>query len=154
MFEPVKVKETTVNGAEVAELEMSNFTLYELDESGLNNIMIGRKGLRYGDRIEVIDIDYTDSTQKLQNNLQADTGIYNNEYLITLEGNVRYYREDGMKFVTSRAIIDQEKETIETDGRFKMNKFTDNVIGSDLFYDTKNGLTHAKMVTGFYTLAQ
>lgn len=154
IFEPTELKESALNSEEVAELEMSNFTLYELDESGLKNIMIGRKGFRYSDRIEVIDIDYTDSTQALQNNLQADTGIYDNENLITLEGNVRYYRDDGMKFVTNRAMINQSEETIETDGRFKMNKHTNNVVGSNLFYDTKNGLTRAEMVTGFYTLEQ
>ncbi len=154
LFQPVKLKESPVDELEVAELEMRNFTLYELNENGLKDIMIGRKGFRYSDRIEVIDIDYTDSTRKLQSNLQADVGIYNNTDLITLEGNVRYYREDGMKFTSNKAIINQKEETIKTVGSFKMDRLADNIVGNDLFYDTKNGLSRAKEVTGFFTLTQ
>ena len=153
-FQPMDLKKRTFGDLEVAELELHNFTLYELDANGLENIMIGRKGIRYGDRIEVVDIDYTDSSQALQNNLQADYGIYNNKDLITLKGNVRYYREDGMQFRSDEAIINQTEQTIATVGPFKMDKFTDNVVGNDLFYDTKNGVTKAKEVTGFFTLPE
>ena len=153
-FQPTDVEERTFGDLEVAELELHNFTLYELDVNGLKDIMIGRKGVRYGDRIEVVDIDYTDSSQALQNNLQADYGIYNNKDLITLKGNVRYYREDGMQFRSDEAVINQKEETIATVGPFKMDKLNDNVVGTDLFYDTKRGITKAKEVTGFFTLPE
>jgi len=154
VFKPTVLTNSDHIGEELAELEMRNFTLYELDESGLNNIMIGSKGFRYDNRIEVIDIDYTDSTQAQQYNLQADTGIYDNKNLIVLEGNVRYYRDDGMRFVTKKAKIYQSEETLETDGHFRLNQHTNNVVGNNLFYDTKNGLSKAETVTGLYTLEQ
>jgi lipopolysaccharide assembly outer membrane protein LptD (OstA) len=116
--------------------------------------MIGHYGFRYTDRIEVEEIDYTDNAGKQRNNLQADFGVYNNKDLITLEGNVRYYREDGMKFRSNVAVINQVDESITAAGPFTMNKFSDNVVGTDLFYDTKNGLTRAKDVTSIFTLTE
>ena len=153
-FQPVEIKEQKQDGGEVAELELRNFTLYELDVNGLKDVMIGQKSYRFKDRIEVEEIDYTDSTRELQNNVQADFGVYRGDDLITLEGNVRYYREDGMKFRSDRALIDQKEETITADGPFKMDKFADNIVGNDLFYDTKKGLSRAKDVTGVFTLTQ
>ncbi|MBU1642456.1 LPS export ABC transporter periplasmic protein LptC [bacterium] len=151
-FKPMHVQDT-VKG-EIAQLELRNFTLYELGVDGLKDIMIGRHGLRFDDRIEVKDIDYTDSSRQLQNNLQADFGVYNNKDLITLEGNVRYYREDGLKFNTNKAIIDQNKETITTVGPFTLEKFSEKAVGMDLFYDNKNGRSKAEDVTGIFDLAK
>lgn len=153
-FQPMHVEENLPGDKEVPELEMNNFTLYELDTTGLKNIMIGRQGYRFKDRIEVNDIDYTDSTRSLQNNLQADFGIYDNINLITLEGNVRYYREDGIKFVTDKAVIYQKEEKIKASGPFKIDKAADYIVGTDLYYDAKKGISHARSVTGFYTLTE
>ncbi len=153
-FQPSPVQEMRDGKGEVAQLELRNFTIYELGVDGLKDIMIGHYGFRYEDRIEVEEIDYTDSTNHQRNNLQADFGVYNNKDLITLEGNVRYYREDGMQFRSDKAIIHQTDETILAAGPFTMQKGADHAVGTDLFYDSKNGLTKAKDVTGFYTLAE
>ncbi|MDA3946186.1 MAG: LPS export ABC transporter periplasmic protein LptC [Helicobacteraceae bacterium] len=153
-FQPIPIKDTMADNVNVAELELRNFTLYELGSDGLKDIMIGHYGFRYTDRIEVEEIDYTDNAGKQRNNLQADFGVYNNKDLITLEGNVRYYREDGMKFRSNVAVINQVDESITAAGPFTMNKFSDNVVGTDLFYDTKNGLTRAKDVTSIFTLTE
>ena len=152
LFKPTPVTNTIEDNVEVAELELRNFTLYELGIDGLKEIMIGRYGFRYGDRIEIEDIDYTNSSQDHRNNMQADFGIYNNKNLITLEGNVRYYREDGLKFRSDLAVINKNDESITAVGPFTMEKNTDKAHGTDLFYDSKNGITKAKDVTAFYTL--
>jgi len=149
-FKPTDIVQSDVG--EVPQLELRNFTLYELGTDGLKDIMLGRQGLRFDDRIDVLDIDYTDSTRSLRNNIQADFGRYNNKNLITLEGNVRYYREDGMRFNAEKAIIDHKKESITVVGPFTMRKFRDKVTGSDLFYNTKSGYTEAKSVTGVFDL--
>lgn len=149
-FKPTDIAESQVG--EVAQLELRNFTLYELGVDGLKDIMLGRQGLRFDDRIDVIDIDYTDSTRSMRNNIQADFGRYNNKNLITLEGNVRYYREDGMRFNAEKALIDHKKETITVVGPFTMKKMADTVTGRDLFYNTKSGYTEAKGVTGVFDL--
>jgi len=154
LFRPTPVTQTIEDNADIAELELRNFTLYELGVDGLKEIMIGRYGFRYGDRIEVEDIDYTNSSKEHRNNLQADFGIYNNKDLITLEGNVRYYREDGMKFKTDTALINKKDESITAVGPFTLHKESDNAHGTDLFYDSKNGLIKAKNVTAFYTLTE
>ena len=151
-FKPTKLEQPLSHKTEVAELELHNFTLYEVGLNGLKDIMVGREGFRYKDRLEVNDINYTDSSRKLQNNLKADFGYYNNKNLITLEGNVRYYREDGLNFVTNKAIIHQNEETITTVGPFTMDRLSDEVVGKDLFYDTKKGRSTAKQVTGVFQL--
>ncbi len=152
LFKPTPVTNTIEDNVEVAELELRNFTFYELGIDGLKEIMIGRYGFRYGDRIEIEDIDYTNSSQDHRNNMQADFGIYNNKNLITLEGNVRYYREDGLKFRSDLAVINKNDESITVVGPFTMERNTDKAHGTDLFYDSKNGITKAKDVTAFYTL--
>jgi len=154
LFKPVEIKEQTKVRGEVPALELRTFTLYELDVNGLKDVMIGQIGYRFKDRIEVKDIDYTDSTRSLQNNVLADFGVYNGKDLITLEGNVRYYREDGMKFRSNKAVIDQKEETITAIGPFKMDKLADNVVGDDLFYDMEKGLSKANNVTGIFTLIE
>lgn len=153
-FQPSPVHDTRKDKGEVPQLELRNFTIYELDVNGLKDIMLGHYGFRYDDRIEVEEIDYTDSTNQQRNNLQADFGVYDNKDLITLEGNVRYYREDGMTFKSDKAIIYQTDESIMAVGPFTMENGTDHAVGTDLFYDTKHGLIKAKNVTGFYTLAE
>lgn len=149
-FKPMEIEERI--DKEVAQLELRNFTLYELDVDGLKDIMIGRDGLRFDDRIEIKDIDYTDSTRSLQNNIQADFGRYNNKDIITLEGNVRYYREDGLTFRSDQAVIHQKEETIDVAGPFTLNKNGESAVGTNLFYDSKNGLSKAKNVTGIFEL--
>jgi len=149
---PQELKVTDRSNEDIAEMELRNFTLYELDTEGLKNIMLGKYGFQYKDRIEVEEIDYTDSTRDLRNNILADYGIYNNDSIITLEGNVRYYREDGMILTTDEAVIDQNKETILTPGPFKIEQDNDNVVGNKLYYDRNAGTTHAKRVTGYFTL--
>ena len=151
-FKPIHVEETVTG--EVAQLELHNFTLYELGVDGLKDIMIGRDGLRFDDRIEVKDIDYTDSSRSFRNNIQADFGLYDNKELITLEGNVRYYREDGMKFRSDKAVIDQKKETIDVAGPFTLETLSEKAVGTNLFYDSKNGLSEAKNVTAMFDLAK
>jgi|GEM_PF-771543 len=149
---PQEVKQIDHSNENIAEMELRDFTLYELDTHGLKNIMLGKYGFQYKDRIEVEEIDYTDSTRNLRNNIIADYGVYNNIDIITLEGNVRYYREDGMILTTEEAVIDQKKETLSTPGPFKLEQENDNVIGNKLFYDRKDGTSTAKMVTGYFTL--
>ncbi len=153
-FQPDPVRQTIEDNAQVAELELRNFTLYELGVDGLKDIMIGRYGFRYPDRIEVEDIDYTDSTRQQRNNLQADFGVYDNKDLITLEGNVRYYREDGMKFRSDKAVINKEDESIHAVGPFTMTRGSDSFVGTDLYYDSKQGRTEAKSVTALFTLTK
>lgn len=153
-IQPLSVQETRINDAEVPQLELQNFTIYELGTEGLKDILIGHYGYRYQDRIEVEEVDYTDSTNHQRNNLQADYGVYNNKDLITLEGNVRYYREDGLKFSSDKAIIHQNDETILAVGPFTMETETGHAVGKDLLYDSKNGLIKAKDITGFYTLTE
>ena len=149
---PEKIELTDHSNEDIAEMELRNFALYELDTNGLKNIMLGKYGFQYKDRIEVEEIDYTDSTRSLRNNILADYGVYNNVDIITLEGNVRYYREDGMILTTDEAVIDQNKETVLTPGPFKIEQNSDNVVGDKLYYDRKAGTTHAKRVTGYFTL--
>ena len=152
LFKPTKLDESMNTKGEIAELELHNFTLYEVGLEGLKDIMVGKEGFRYKHRLEVNDINYTDSSRKLQNNLLADFGRYNNKNLITLEGNVRYHREDGLRFVSNKAIVHQQKETITTIGPFTMNRLADKVVGKDLFYDTKKGHSTAKQVTAVFQL--
>jgi len=151
-FKPMKIDDALSTGQEVAEMELNKFTLYSLDETGLQNIMIGDKGFQYKDRLEVKDINYTDSSKRLLNSTQADNGIYDNINLITLEGNVRYHREDGVRFFADKALMHEKEEIIDVVGPFTLYRGQDKVVGLDLFYDTKNGISHARDVIGDYTL--
>jgi len=73
-FKPLDIKQQTF--VDVPVLEISSFTLFELDTNKLRTIMNGDKAIRYADRYTVSNINFTDNSKKYIANMKANKGIY------------------------------------------------------------------------------
>lgn len=150
-FKPVDVK--TQQHSEVAQLDLSRFTLYELGQTGLQTVMSGEKGWRFSDRYEVEDINYTDKTKELAQNMTADFGKYRDNFM-HLKGDVRYMREDGLKFFSNEATYNQKRSVARTKGDFEIIQDGNRVKGKNLFYQTDSGVTNASSINAVYTITE
>lgn len=148
-FRPMQIQ--TEITEEVAQLELFDFTLHELDPQGLRNVLGGSKGNRFSDRYVIEDVNYTDNTKKYVENMRSDIGVYKGN-VVTLEGNVRYHRQDGIYFRSNRATFDQNHSVARTQGAFVLTKGDDSVRGENLFYNSDSGTIKAQNVTGVYMI--
>jgi len=97
LFKPLNIKEQ--NFTDIPLFELETFILYELNTQGLATLMIGTEGIRYANRYQIKDIDYTDNSKQYIANMKAKHSIYQDE-IVHLNGDVVYSREDGLVFTT------------------------------------------------------
>ena len=122
-FKPLNIKQHIY--VDVPLFELKEFTLYELEKSGMHTMMLGSEATRYKNRYTVKDIDYTDNSKEYIANMKAKNGLYKNN-LVTLRGDVTYVREDGLTFQTQEA---------------KYNKRTTNIVSTVGYVAYLNGST-------------
>ncbi len=148
-FKPMEIKE--LEHKEIAQLELTNFTLYELTENGLKTTLSGLKGERFSDRYESEQISFTDTSKEYTQNMTADYGVYH-ENVVYLSGNVHYGREDGLEFTSDEASYRQDDATIRTEGSFSISRDSDHFSGRKLLYDSKKEHISAEDIRSSYTI--
>ena len=148
-FKPMELKE--LEHKEIAQLELTDFTLYELTEKGLKTTLSGLKGERYVDRYESKQISFTDTSKEYTQNMTADHGVYHKN-TVYLSGNVHYGREDGLEFASDEASYSQDDGTIRTEGPFVISRENDRFDGEKLLYDSKNEHLSAEKIRSSYTI--
>ena len=131
-FEPMDVKKQ--NFVDIPQFNLNDFTLYELDIHGLSGYMTGKESVKYSDRYEVVDIDYTDNSKKFIANMKADHGLYRDDR-VDLEGNVVYSRADGLVFESDKIMYNKKTTVLRSDQKFVMYRDKDVVRGSSLRYN-------------------
>jgi len=131
---------------EIPLLELSSFTLYELDTTGLRTIMRGSSALRYKNRYVVNDIDYIDNSREYLANMQAKNGVYKND-IITLTKDVAYTREDGLSFDTQKLTYNKTKAIAVSNVGYIAHKGKDTFEGRYIRYDNKKNRIFSKDVT-------
>lgn len=126
--------------------ELKDFTMYELDTSGLHTIMLGSSATRYSNRYTVKDIDYTDNEkEEYIANMKSDKGIYKND-IVTLTGNVTYVRDDGLTFKTQKAVYNKKSSDVVSDVGY-VAYLNDSVIrGSYIKYNNEKNRIFSKDV--------
>jgi LPS export ABC transporter protein LptC len=149
LFRPMQTQTEVTQ--EVAQLELFDFVLHELDQQGLRNVLSGSEGKRFTDRYVIKDVNYTDNTKKYVENMRSDTGVYKGN-VVTLEGNVRYHRKDGIYFNSEKATFDQNQSVARTHGKFVLTRVSDRVQGDDLYYNSDSGKIKAQNITAFYRI--
>ncbi len=150
-FKPMNIKQHKF--IDVPLFELSSFTLYELDDSRLTTVMKGNKAVRYSNRYEVSQINYTDNSEKYISNMKANRGVYKND-IIDLKGKVIYTREDGLIFETDEAIYNKKTNITQSDREFVMYRGGDRVVGSFLKYNNILNSAVAKNITAKYQLQE
>ena len=150
-FKPLDIKQQ--HFVDVPIFELKSFTLYELNKLGLESVMVGDNGIRYSNRYEVENINYTDSSKGYLANIKADKGLYKNDTL-KLNGHVEYQRDDGLVFQTKRADYNKKTKIAYTDTNYVSYMGKNIVKGSYLRYDSNLKKTFSKNVTATYQLKE
>ncbi|QOP45666.1 LPS export ABC transporter periplasmic protein LptC [Sulfurimonas paralvinellae] len=143
-FKPLNIKQQAF--VDVPLFEIKDFTMYELDPTGLHTIMLGSTATRYSNRYTVKDIDYTDNKNKEYiANMQANNGIYKND-IVTLTGNVTYTRDDGLTFKTQKAVYNKKTSDVVSNVGY-VAYMNDSVLrGSYIKYNNEKNRIFSKNV--------
>jgi len=151
VFKPINIKEQ--ESKEIPLLELEKFKLTELDTTGLSSIMEGSSGLRYKDRYNIEDLNYTDNSNKLLANIKSNKGVYKGD-IINLDGDVVYSREDGLEFKTQKARYNQKTDIVKSLTKYVSHMNGNRATGSFLEYNNALGITKSKNIVTKYKLKE
>ena len=149
LFRPMVIEKE--EREEIALLDLKQFTVYALEQGGLQSIMQGSSGERYSSRYEVRDANFTDNSHEYTQNMVSDFALYQGDN-VNLEGNVHYQRADGLAFMSEEAYYNQKRGVAKTKGPFTLVQNQDKMQGTGLYYNSNNGKIRAKKVTGIYNI--
>jgi LPS export ABC transporter protein LptC len=151
LFKPLDFKQQAF--VDVPMFSLSSFTMYELNNKGLITLMIGDEAVRYADRYTVKLIDYTDSSKDYIANMKANNGVYKDD-IVYLDGDVVYYREDGLTFETQKAVYNKKSSIAQADGKYVFYMEKNRVIGRELKYNNSLERVQSKDVIAKYQLKE
>jgi len=151
VFKPLDIKQESLK--DVPLFNMSTFTMQELNTQGLITLMSGSEGVKYSNRYTVKDIDYTDNSKDYVANMTAINGVYKND-IVTLVGDVVYFREDGLTFETKKAVYNKKTSISRADGEYVLYRNSDRVIGKKLRYNNESEKIKSINVTAKYQLKE
>jgi len=138
---------------EIAQFSLVDFTLHELDQEGLVTKMDGSKAVRYNDRYFVTDIDYTDNSKEFLSNMKAKDGLYKAN-IVFLNGDVKFKRNDGLRFFSQKATYDKNIDQASTDVEYVAYMGESYVRGSSAIFDNKNAEIKSKNIEIIYNLQE
>jgi LPS export ABC transporter protein LptC len=148
-FNPTKLQQYDTK--EIAQLELSNFSVYDLDIKGLRSVFSGLKGYKYANRYEVSDINYTDNTKEYTTNIHSDFGIYK-DHIVNVQGNVVFARADGLSFKTDEAFYNQNTGILKTPSAYTLYRNNDKITGVKLVFDNKENRVLSKQISATYQI--
>lgn len=141
------------SGEEVAQLELEDFILYEIDKTGVTSVVSGTSGKQYETRYEVENAHYIENKNKLGEHLYADRARFE-EDIAYLNENVRYFREDGLSFESDKAVYDTLNEKLYVPDDFVLTQNENVIYGKELHYDSKTGKIKADTIDANYYIAE
>lgn len=151
LLKPLNIKQQVYD--EIPALEVSSFTLYELNKENLKTIMKGSEAIQFDDRYVVSHIDFTDNSKQYIAKMKAKKGVYKNE-IVELKGDVTYKREDGLTFHTNKATYNKKTNVTFINGEFISSQAQNKLTGSALSYNNIQKKANAKNITLTYQLKE
>ena len=148
-FNPAKLQQFETK--ETAQLELFNFSVYDLDIKGLRSVFSGLKGYKYENRYEVSDINYTDNTKEYTTNIHSDLGVYK-YHIVNMQGDVVFTRADGISFKTGEAFYDQNTGILKTPNAYTLYRNNDKITGVKLVFDSKENRVLSKQISATYQI--
>jgi len=136
---------------EIPKIELLSFTLYEISHKGIDNVLEGEEAKKFDNRYEVTSGKFSDNTKRLLQSIRSDTITYQDN-LITLHGNVRYARQDGLEFRSNEGKYDTNSSVARTTGDFVITQNGNSVKGDRLYYNTDKDIVSADHIRGSYNL--
>jgi len=148
-FQPLKIEQQDFE--EVPLFELRGFIMYELNPQGLKTVLLGESSKRFSDRYTVESINYTDNAKSYIANMKADHGIYRDED-ISLDGNVTYKRDDGLKFHSQEAKYNKKTTLLFTDKNYIIHWGENSARGTSLRYNNGTNKITSKNIEATYKL--
>ncbi len=148
-FNPTKLQQFETK--EIAQLELFNFTIYDMDKNGLRSVFSGLKGYKFKDRYEVSDINYTDNTKEYTANILSDFGVYKDN-IVNMQDHVVYTRSDGLTFKTDKASYNQDTGFLKTPSTYTLYKNDDKITGTKLIFDSKENRVQSQQISATYQI--
>ena len=148
-FNPMKLPAN--NHQEIPQLEITDFTVYDLSKNGLASIFQAQKGFRYKDRYEATDINYTDTSKKYIANISSKFGIYKDS-ILTMNQDVIYKRADGLTFTSDAGSYNETTGVLTTPDKYVSYKNNDRITGTKLHYNSKDGAFASKGIFATYEI--
>jgi len=137
----------------IAQLEIEDFTIYEINKEGVQSVVSGTLGRQYPSYYEVENAHYIENKNRLGEHLYADKGKFEKE-VAYLDENVRYFREDGLSFESDHAIYNTNKELLYVPKNFILTQNENIVYGSELHYNAKTGKIAAQKIEANYYIEE
>lgn len=151
LFKPLDIHQKKFK--DIPLYEITNFTLFELENETLATLTNGTNAVRYADRYEISDVDFSDSSQKHSINIKANKAHYKGD-VISLLGDVVYTRDDGLIFKTKKATYNKKTTIAHTNTDYISYRGEDQVKGSLLIYNNTSGKSKSKNVRAKYQLQE
>lgn len=136
---------------EVPRIELESFVIYEVEPQGVKRFFEGKEGKVFDERYEIASAKFSNNTKKLLESIQGDHVLYQGDF-ITLNGNVRYQREDGLQFRSEEGTFDQNRSLIRTEGDFVITQNRNRIEGTKLYYNIEDDTVSADAIRGSYQL--
>ncbi len=149
LFKPLQIDNNS--SEDIAMLEIFNFKSYEFSTLGLSSILNGTKGVKYSDRYVITNPDYTDATAEFLATLDSKTALYKDDILY-LDGDVKYKREDGLRYEAPSAIYNTITKEATTKENFEAFMGKNRAIGRDLKYNNAKNTLIAKDIFVTYNI--
>jgi len=141
------------NGETIAQLEIEDFTLYEIDKTGVTSVVSGSIAKQYKTHYEVENAHYIENKNKLGEHLYADHARFEKD-IAYLNDNVRYFREDGLSFESDKAVYNTKKENLYVPDKFVLTQNENVVYGKELHYYSKTGKIKAESIEANYYIIE
>lgn len=148
-FKPIKIDKP--DHSEIAQLELKDFTVFEMIETGVKSVLVGVSGKRFENRYEVDQVTFTDASKAKLEVMYADHGRYQ-EDVIYLSESVTFEQEEGLRFESNEACYDIDAALVQTQGDFVITAKDSNITGTKLAFNTKTNRVHAKQIRALFQL--
>jgi len=149
LFRPSEAMKETEE--EVAQLELHDFSLYDVSSEGLNSVLKASYGKKYTDRYEAADVNFSDTSQAEPIAMQAVVAHYK-DHRVKLSQDVHYRQGDDFLFVSDEATYDQNRSVATTEGAFEIFYGAHRISGEKLFYDAARQKASAAHIDGTFVL--
>jgi len=138
---------------DVAQMEIEDFTLYEIDKTGVQSVVSGTLGRQYTEHYDVENAHYVENKNKRGEHLYADKGRFEKD-IVYLDDNVRYFREDGLSFESDHAVYDTKKDLLNVPEAFILTQNENIIYGRSLHYNSQTGQMRAKNIDANYYIQE
>jgi len=151
LFKPLDIKEKEF--IDVPMFEVKSFSVYELNTKSLNDVIIADRGIRYNDRYEFFNINYTDKTKKYISNMKAQKGFYKGN-IIKFSGDVNYVRDDGLNFKTQKVNYNKHTKIAHTDANYIAYMGENKIVGTSFVYNASLKKFNSTDVKAIYQIQE